>query len=186
MKVLFITGPHAVGKMTVGEELSQQLKLPLLFNHMTLDLVQPFLGWTSEMFMLSNEIRVRLFQEIVKQPDNVGIIASFVTYFDDPKDIERNNRFFEIFRKHNIEPYFIELEAELETRIIRNKDAHRLEKKPSKRNIAYSEKELKNHTLYYRLNSTKDEIKYERYYRLNTEHKTSKEVADSIINYFNF
>jgi 2-phosphoglycerate kinase len=57
MKVIFLFGPQAVGKMTIGEELSKRLEIPLLFNHMTLDILTPFLGWSADTFRISQQIR---------------------------------------------------------------------------------------------------------------------------------
>lgn len=42
MKLVIIFGPHAVGKMTVGQELSKITGLKLFHNHMTIDLVANF------------------------------------------------------------------------------------------------------------------------------------------------
>ena len=39
MKLVIIFGPHAVGKMTVGQELSLITNLKLFHNHMTIDIV---------------------------------------------------------------------------------------------------------------------------------------------------
>lgn len=39
MKLVIITGPHAVGKMTVGQELERLTGLKLFHNHMTIDIV---------------------------------------------------------------------------------------------------------------------------------------------------
>ena len=39
MKLVVIFGPHAVGKMTVGQELSKITGLKLFHNHMTIDVV---------------------------------------------------------------------------------------------------------------------------------------------------
>ena len=43
MKFVLIFGPHAVGKMTVGYELEKITGLKLFHNHMTIELVSPFL-----------------------------------------------------------------------------------------------------------------------------------------------
>ena len=42
MKFVIIVGPHAVGKMTVGQELEKITGLKLFHNHMTIELVSPF------------------------------------------------------------------------------------------------------------------------------------------------
>lgn len=39
MKLIIIFGPHAVGKMTVGQELAKLTELKLFHNHMTIDIV---------------------------------------------------------------------------------------------------------------------------------------------------
>ena len=39
MKLVVIFGPHAVGKMTVGQALAAQTGLRLFHNHMTIDVV---------------------------------------------------------------------------------------------------------------------------------------------------
>lgn len=42
MKLVIILGPHAVGKMTVGQELAAITGLKLFHNHMTIELVRNF------------------------------------------------------------------------------------------------------------------------------------------------
>lgn len=44
MKFVLIFGPQAVGKMTVGHELEKRTDLKLFHNHMTIELVTPFLN----------------------------------------------------------------------------------------------------------------------------------------------
>lgn len=39
MKMILIFGPQAVGKMTIGERISDKMGLPLLYNHVTLDVI---------------------------------------------------------------------------------------------------------------------------------------------------
>ena len=69
MKLVIIFGPQAVGKMTVGEELSGQTGLKLFHNHMTIDLVSNFFGYGSE----SGQRLVKLFRK--------EIFARFNIYF---------------------------------------------------------------------------------------------------------
>ena len=42
-KFIMIVGPQAVGKMTVGQELSKITNLKLLHNHMTIELLTKIL-----------------------------------------------------------------------------------------------------------------------------------------------
>lgn len=45
MDIILIFGPQAVGKMSIGEKIAEAMDLPLLYNHVTLDVIWPFLGW---------------------------------------------------------------------------------------------------------------------------------------------
>jgi hypothetical protein len=45
MKFILITGPQAVGKMTVGQELEKITGLKLFHNHMSIELVLNFFGY---------------------------------------------------------------------------------------------------------------------------------------------
>ena len=47
MKLVYIFGPQAVGKMTVGQELAKITGLNLFHNHMTIDLVSNFFPYNS-------------------------------------------------------------------------------------------------------------------------------------------
>lgn len=82
--------------------------------------------------------------------------------------------------------YFVELEADLEVRLIRNKTTFRLEQKPSKRNTVWSEHELKDTMKKHRLNSDQDEISHRNYLRINNTHLHPMEVATMINEKFKF
>ncbi len=72
----------------------------------------------------------------------------------------------DIFRSQGADIYFVKLEAELEERLKRNKTPHRLEHKPTKRNIAQSEQNLLSTLESHRLNSKKGEMKKDNKYLL--------------------
>lgn len=61
MKFIIIFGPQAVGKMTVGQELERITDLKLFHNHMTIDLLHPYFGFSSETWRLSDLIRSEIF-----------------------------------------------------------------------------------------------------------------------------
>ena len=44
MKLVWLIGPHAVGKMTVGQELAKMTDLNLFHNHMSIELAVAVLG----------------------------------------------------------------------------------------------------------------------------------------------
>ena len=50
MNLIILFGPPAVGKMTVGQELSRLTGYPLLHNHMTIDLVTEFFDFGTPQF----------------------------------------------------------------------------------------------------------------------------------------
>jgi len=59
MKFVLIFGPHAVGKMTVGQELAGITGLKLFHNHMTIDLVANFFSYGTEQGRRSNATKHR-------------------------------------------------------------------------------------------------------------------------------
>lgn len=184
LKVFFIFGPQAVGKMTIGEIIADKLRLPLLHNHMTLELLQPLFGWTPATFSLSREFREAIFSKIAKESIGNGLVFTFVLGFDLKEDIEEFNQYKAIFSDKGIDIYFIELEAELEERVYRNKTEYRLSKKASKQNVAHSEKELLLANEQHRLNSFPGEIDEKYYYRLDVTKLTAQQAADQILEQF--
>lgn len=73
----------------------------------------------------------------------------------------------DIFESEGWEVCFVELEAELDERVERNKTDNRLTHKPTKRNIEQSEQELRSSMDKYRLNSLPGEITWENYIKIN-------------------
>lgn len=66
MKFILIFGPQAVGKMTVGHELTKITDLKLFHNHMSIELFHPFFGFGSETWRLANLVRKELFESFAK------------------------------------------------------------------------------------------------------------------------
>lgn len=91
-----------------------------------------------------------------------------------------------IFEAKGGEVYLVELEAELNERLKRNKSPDRLEQKPSKRNIAMSEKELLNGMKKNGLNSFEGEITRKNYIKINNTNLSPQEVAMIISERFQF
>ena len=181
MKVVFIFGPQAVGKMTIGEELSKKMGVPLLFNHMTLDILTPFLGWSKDTFRISQMIRCEILESIAKNPDSEGIIMTFSFYFDDQADWDIFHRYLSIFESKGIRVSLVELEASLKERLRRNVTENRLAKKPSKRDLRYSKKELLTSNKKHRLNSNLGEINHPNYFRLDVTDLSVEAAVDKIM-----
>ncbi len=180
MKFILIFGPPAVGKMSVGRELEKLTGIKLFHNHMTIELVVPFFYFGTKPFnRLVNLFRKEIFKEVAKS-DLKGIIFTFVWAFNLPSEEKYLNKILKIFEAEKADIYFIELEADLNERLKRNKTAERLEHKPTKRDLKKSEFFLLQDEEKYRMNSIKGEIKRKNYLKINNTNLDAKIVAELI------
>ena len=185
MKFVLLFGPQAVGKMTVGQELEKLTGLKLFHNHMTIDLVSHFFNYsTKEGKDLVYLYRIEMFKAVAKS-DLEGLIFTFTWAFEREEDWNQTKEFCEIFREYNAEIYFVELEADLDERLKRNKTDNRLKHKPGKRNIEKSEQRILNDEQQHRYNSYEGEIKEKNYMRINNQNIIPQEVAKIIKEKFN-
>ncbi|CAM3473930.1 AAA family ATPase [Paenibacillus lupini] len=168
MKFILIFGPQAVGKMTIGHELEKITSLKLFHNHQTIELLQPYFGFSPEMWRISDLIRKEIFEQMA-QNDKAGLIFTYVWAFDQPNDWEFIEQACTIFESKGHEVCFVELEAALEERLIRNRTPHRLQHKPTKRDVEQSEKNLMLSMEQHRLNSLPGEITRKNYIRIQTK-----------------
>ena len=183
--LVVIIGPQAVGKMTIGEKLKEKIGYILMTNHDSIEIaIKIFSSNKDAKLKLKSKIREDVFNICLE--NNISIIFTFVVDFNTNEDILYLNELKNKFEKTGGHFYLIELEADLQTRLDRNKTPHRLECKPSKKNIEWSEKELIESMNIYRMNSIKDEIKFENYIKINNTNLSPNAVCDIIINKFNF
>lgn len=180
MKFVIIIGPQAVGKMTVGQELSKITGLKLFYNHMTIELVRLIFDYDRNSYRKMNKlIRDEVFKEFSKS-NQKGIIFTgcldFGDYFEE--EMEDLNRWSSLFD----ETYVVELETTLEERLKRNKTANRLKHKASKRDFEWSEKDLLESLTKYKLNSEPGVGKkiFKNYLRVDNTNISAKEVAKMI------
>jgi hypothetical protein len=137
--LIFILGPQAVGKMTVGHELSRITGYRFTHNHQTIDVLLPLFDFESPAFKrLLFEFRSSIFEEFAAS-DSPGLIYSCVPDFDSMLDRAQNECYAAPFRRRGGRVLFVELEASLETRLERNRTEHRLRHKPTKRDLEFSE-----------------------------------------------
>ncbi|WP_211747470.1 AAA family ATPase [Paenibacillus sp. Marseille-Q4541] len=184
MKFVIIFGPQAVGKMTVGQEIARKTGMKLFHNHMTIDLVSSFFSYgTPSGKRLVSLFRQEIFEEVAKS-DLSGLIFTFVWAFDLPEDGQYVEKISEIFTSNGGTVYYVELEADTDERVRRNRTPNRLEHKPTKRDIAFSEQDLLETMKRYRLNSWEGEITKENYVRINNTDVDAEETADLIIEHF--
>lgn len=179
MKFILIFGPQAVGKVTIGHELEKITALKLFHNHMTIELLQPLFGFSSEMWRSSTFIHEEIFKAVAKS-NLEGLIFTLVWAFDQKGGWEFVENICDIFESNGGEVCFVELEASIEERLRRNTTPHRLAHKPTKRNIKSSEHNLKTTMEQHRLNSFDGEIKREKYIKIDNTHLTAEEVTHMI------
>ena len=183
MKVLFLFGNAAVGKMTVGQELMKITDLRLCHNHMTIEPVIEIFG----KFDKNTIIRLRevIYEEYAKS-DNYGIIFTFMWAFDEQEDWDYFAHVREIFATQGAEFYYVELVASREVRLARNATENRLAHKASKRDIETSNRRLIRDDEKHRFESYEGEIPYENYIKIDNTNLSPEEVARMIKERFAF
>lgn len=138
MRLLLIIGPPAVGKMTVGREIAAHSDFRLFHNHHTIEpLVEVFGYGTAPFNVLNIEFRRRVIEEAAR--NNVDLIFTFVWDLRDPADTAYVEQLVAPFEEAGGEVCVLELTADLETRLLRNRGETRLAAKPSKRNVEWSD-----------------------------------------------
>jgi len=177
MKFVLIVGPQAVGKMTVGQELVKLTQLKLFHNHQTIELVRELLPLDGNGWALVQELRESVFRAFARSGE-AGMVYTGLWYFDDPMDAIYYNGILSLWREEcpDVEIYVVELEADFDERLRRNGTENRLACKPSKRNLEWSENDLRNSQEKHRLNSAPGEIGEKNYFRLDN---TSLSAADA-------
>jgi shikimate kinase len=78
MRLAFLYGPPAAGKLTVGRELAALTGFRLFHNHLTVDLARELFDFGSEPFQrLVDDLRLRVFAAAAES-DLPGLIFTFV------------------------------------------------------------------------------------------------------------
>ena len=141
--LIFIIGPQAVGKMTVGQELSRVTGYKFMSNHQTIDMLLPIFAFGTHSFRrLLFDFRVGIFEEVAAS-DLPGFIFSYVPDFDSALDRGQTECYAAPFLRRDDRVLFVELETSLKTRLDRNLTEHRRYHKPSKRDTEFSERLLR-------------------------------------------
>jgi len=180
MKFVIIFGPHAVGKMTVGQELMRLTGLKLFHNHMTIELVTPFFDFsTPEGGRLVSLFRREIFEAMAKS-DQKGMIFTYMWALDTQEDWDYVKSVTDLFESHGAEVYYVELAADRDVRLERNKTENRLLNKPTKRDLAASEQRFIRTEEKYRLNSLPGEIPFENYIRIDNTNLSPEAAAEMI------
>jgi len=187
MKIVFIFGSTAVGKMTVGHELMKTTDLRLYHNHM---LLEPVLEIFGDMDGKQNEhkrnvlsrLRMIILEEFAAS-EQYGLIITGMVSMGNPNWEESLAPYLKIFESNNTEFYYVELVASQEVRLQRNVTENRLKHKASKRNVEASNQRLIADDLHYRY-SVEGQINKDNYIRIDNSNLSPDVVAGIIKNTF--
>ena len=177
MKLVFLIGSGAVGKMTVGQELMKRTGLRLFHNHMTIEPVIAVFGTYNGRVV--NEIREIIFREFAAS-DLTGMIFTYMWAFDQQADWDYVEHVKEIFAPYGTEFYYVELVAPQEVRLQRNATENRIRNKPSKADVELSNERLRREDAGFRLVSREGEIPFEHYLRIDNRDLSPEETAEKI------
>lgn len=177
MKLVFIIGDSAVGKMTVGQELMKITDLRLFHNHMTIEPVIEIFGKFDGKTI--TRLRQVIFEEFAAS-DCYGMIFTYMWAFDMQSDWDAIERIKRIFTPYDTAFYYVELVAPVEVRMERNATENRLKHKASKRNIEESNQRLIRDDEHHRLESYEGEVPFENYIKIDNTHVPPDAVARQI------
>lgn len=181
LKLVFIVGDSAVGKMTVGQELAKITDLRLFHNHMIIEPVLDIFGYFNGKAI--GKIRQVIFEEFASS-QQYGIIFTYMWAFDQQADWDYVEGVCSIFKRYNADIYFAELVAPQEIRLQRNATENRLKNKASKRDIEASNQRLINDSTKYRCISNEGEIPYDNYIKIDNSNLLPEMVAKMIKDHF--
>lgn len=126
-----------------------------------------------------NLFRREIFEAVAKS-DLDGMIFTYVWALDQQEDWDFVDKICDTIESRGGKVCLVELEANIEERLERNKSPHRLEHKPTKRNIDESEHHLKATVDEFRLNLLDGEIKRENYMKINNTNLSAEKIANII------
>ena len=181
--LIIVCGPQAVGKMTVAESLRDRLRYNMMMNHDSIEVSDRIFGFATPAQKEFNAFfREKAFELAVRH--NVDMIFTYVCAFDMPEEREYLTGLKNLFESNGGRFYFVELSADLETRLARNETPHRMERKASKKDVAWSRANLLKDAKNHRLNTEKDEVWFENHLKIDNTNLEPDEVADQVIRAF--
>ncbi|MBI3619001.1 AAA family ATPase [Candidatus Peregrinibacteria bacterium] len=124
MKLVFLYGPPAVGKLTVAKELSKLTGFKIFHNHLTVDLIETFFEWGSTMFdLFITKYRLELL-EAAAEHSKRGLIFTYV-FADSRYDHSFVESVVKKIEKHGGSVYFVQLVCDRTILRSRVKDSSR-------------------------------------------------------------
>jgi hypothetical protein len=136
--LLFVFGPPAAGKMTVGRAIADVSSFRLFHNHHVIEpLLDVFDFETPQFQTLMGEFRQRVLEEAAAA--DIDLVFTLVWALDLVEDADGVRRHLAPFVGAGRPIALVELYADLDTRLQRNRTELRLAEKKSKRDLAWSD-----------------------------------------------
>ncbi len=181
--LIIVSGPQAVGKMTVAENLRDKIGYSLMVNHDSIEISDKIFKRGSEAQKeLKSLIREDVFNLALKY--DIDMIFTLVVAFDVKEETDYLNSLKNRFEASGGKFYFVELRADIETRLKRNVTPHRLEAKPTKKDLEWSKRDLLDTMEKYKLNTDDEEILFENHIKIDNTNLSPDEVTEIIIEKF--
>lgn len=181
--LIVVCGPQAVGKMTVAESLRDKLRYNMMMNHDSLEVSDRIFGFNTPAQREFNAFfREKAFELAVKH--NVDMVFTYVCAFDVPEERVYLTKLKDLFEQNGGRFFLVELYADIETRLMRNETPYRMERKASKRDVAWSRDNLLRDAQNHRLNSTEEEVWFKNHLKIDNTRLEPDEVADRVISAF--
>jgi hypothetical protein len=182
--LLFVFGPPAVGKMAVGRAIADASDFRLFHNHASIEpLLDVFDYGTPPFFRLLRELRRGILEEAAEA--DVNLVQTFVWALEDPEESALVSRYLAPFLARGRPVRFLELYADLDTRLARNGTPYRLSEKKSKRDLAWSDDNVRGMERYQMNTGTPspaDElIAAYPHLRIDNTHLSPEEVAAEVL-----
>lgn len=186
MKHFFlITGPMAVGKMTVAQALCAKTGFKMMHNHVSLELARTMFDWGDPEFKkISEGIRQLVLSTTAAGKTLDGFVFTLVIGYDLPQDWVYVRKIMKLYGDHDWKTHIVELVAPQSIRLERNKTENRLAHKATKRDLDYSHKNILKMEAEERLISKPGELDEFSYLRIDNSDLTPDEAADRIIDHF--
>jgi len=186
MRFLVIFGPPAVGKMTVGRAVAARSDFRLFHNHATIEPLLDVFDYGTPPFMtLMGEWRRRVVEEAAAY--GTDLLFTFVWGLELAADAAAMETLIAPYVDAGAEVAFAELSADLETRLERNRTEHRLAEKKSKRDVDWSDanvRELERHVMNTgrdRRTPADDLLAHHRHLVIDNADLTPEQAADRIL-----
>lgn len=152
-ELIVLFGPPAVGKMTVGRTLCARSDFRLFHNHHTIEPLHEIFGQASPAFgTLNAEFRRRVIEEAAAH--DVRLVFTTVWNLGGERDADYIRGLVSPYVERDLPVRFVELYADLPTRLNRNDGVDRLAAKPSKRDLDRSVAHLREREAAFTMNTS--------------------------------